>query len=146
VLAADTKGDAATMPTAKGTVDPTAGVLPAAATAAPDRAAAPTVSQVATPVGAPDWAHELSDRVNVLVNQNLTHAQIKLSPADLGPIEVRISLSDGQANVSFTTHSHVTSEALQAAAPKLRESLGSQGYTSVNVDVSQQQFRERTPQ
>jgi flagellar hook-length control protein FliK len=109
-------------------------------------AAAPATVQVAAPVGSPDWAHELGERVSVLVDQNLTHAQIKLSPADLGPIEVRIAVSDGQANVSFTTHSHVTSEALQAAAPRLREALGAQGYASVNVDVAQQQFRERTPQ
>ncbi|MBS0393820.1 MAG: flagellar hook-length control protein FliK [Proteobacteria bacterium] len=101
---------------------------------------------MATPVGAPDWSRELGERVSVLVNQNLTHAQIKVSPAELGPIEVRIAVADGQANVSFTTHSHVASEALQAAAPRLREALGSQGFSGVNVDVAQQQFRERTPQ
>ncbi|MBS0373515.1 MAG: flagellar hook-length control protein FliK [Proteobacteria bacterium] len=130
---------------------PSAADLTGAATIVPalDRGAAttaPATAQVATPVGSPDWAHELSDRVSVLVDQNLTHAQIKLAPADLGPIEVRIAVSDGQANISFTTHSHVTSEALQAAAPRLREALGAQGYASVNVDVAQQQFRERTPQ
>jgi flagellar hook-length control protein FliK len=114
--------------------------------APPERPAPAATAQVQSPVGNPAWAHELADRVTVLVNQNLTHAQIRLAPAELGPIEVRIALADGQANVSFLTHSHVTSEALQAAAPRLREALGSQGYASVNVDVSQQQFRDRTPQ
>jgi flagellar hook-length control protein FliK len=147
VLSTETKNDVgATIAPVKVTMDATGGVLPQSLAALPDRIAAPALAQVSTPVGAPDWAHELTDRVNVLVNQNLTHAQIKLSPADLGPIEVRIALTDGQASVSFTTHSHLTSEALQAAAPRLREALGSQGYSSVNVDVSQQQFRERAPQ
>jgi flagellar hook-length control protein FliK len=146
-LSADTKSElGATPAAAKVAVDAAAGALPQPPSAAPERAASPTVAQVSTPVGAPGWTRELADRVSVLVNQNLTQAQIKLSPADLGPIEVRISLSDGQANVSFTTHSHLTSEALQAAAPRLREVLSSQGYSSVNVDVAQQHFRERTPQ
>jgi flagellar hook-length control protein FliK len=147
VRSAGPKSEVAAMPApAKAAADATAGVLPQTSGAAPERAPPPTVVQVSTPVGAPAWARELADRVNVLVNQNLTHAQIKLSPADLGPIEVRIALSDGQANVSFTTHSHLTSEALQATAPQLREALQSQGYSSVSVDVAQQQFRERTPQ
>ncbi len=147
LLATSTKSEVtATTSGGKAALDTTGTVMPTLLTAPTDRTAAPTTVQVSTPVGAPTWATELSDRVNVLVNQNLTQAQIKLSPADLGPIEVRIALVDGQANVSFTTHSHVTSEALQAAAPKLREALGSQGYTSVNVDVAQQQFRERTTQ
>jgi len=146
VLSTDTKHELASTPAAvKVAMDATAGVPPPTPAAAAERAAAPTVAQVSTPLGAPGWAHELADRVSVLVNQNLTHAQIKLSPADLGPIEVRIALSDGQANVSFTTHSHSTSEALQAAAPRLREALNSQGYSSVNVDVAHQQFRGRTP-
>ena len=111
-----------------------------------EKSTAPVVTQVNTPVGAPDWGQELHDRVAVLVDQNMTNAQIKLSPAHLGPIEIRIALSDGQANISFTTHSHVTREALEAAAPRLREVMASQGYSSVNVDVSQQQFRDRSPQ
>jgi flagellar hook-length control protein FliK len=146
-LSANTKGEIVATPAAlKVAVDGAAGALPQPSGAAPERAASPTVVQVSTPVGAPGWTRELADRVSVLVNQNLTQAQIKLSPADLGPIEVRISLSDGQANVSFTTHSHLTSEALQAAAPRLREALSSQGYSSVNVDVAQQHFRDRSPQ
>jgi flagellar hook-length control protein FliK len=76
----------------------------------------------------------------------MTNASIKLSPPDLGPLEIRIALSAGQANIAFTTHSQVTREALEAAAPQLRSALGAQGFASVNVDVSQQPFRERNPQ
>ena len=142
----DAQGELATATAAKAALDAGVAALAQAAGPAGARAATPAVAQVSTPVGAPAWAHELADRISVLVNQNLTHAQIKLAPADLGPIEVRIALADGQANVSFTTHSHLTSEALQAAAPRLREALHAQGYGSVNVDVAQQQFRERAPQ
>ena len=131
---ADAKQDAGSLATAS--LAPSAPLAPAS----------PAVAQVAAPVGSPDWAQQLGDRVAVLVNQNLTNAQIKLSPTHLGPLEIRISLSDGQASVAFTTHSQVTREALEAAAPRLHEALSAQGFGSVNVDVSQQQFRERTPQ
>ena len=122
-------------------------VLPAALAPPmpPSLPASPVAAQVATPVGSPDWPQQLGDRVAVLVNQNLTNAQIKISPAHLGPLEIRIAVSDGQANIAFTSHSQVTREALEAAAPKLREMLGGQGFAHVNVDVSPQQFRDRAP-
>ena len=104
------------------------------------------VAQVSTPVGSPDWGQHLGDRVALLVNQNFTSAQIKLSPAHLGPLEISIAVSDGQTNVAFTAHSQVTREALEAAAPTLRAALNSHGFGNVNVDVSQQQFRDRAAQ
>jgi len=48
--------------------------------------------------------------------------------------------------VSFVTHSQVTREAIEAATPKLRDALAAHGYSNVNVDVSQQQFRDRAAQ
>jgi flagellar hook-length control protein FliK len=128
-----------------GKVDATS-ATPAAFAASPAAPASPTVAQVAAPVGSPEFASQLGDRLAVLVNQNLTSAKIQLSPAHLGPLEIRIAISDGQASVAITTHSQATCDALEAAAPKLRETLGAQGFGSVSVDVSQQQFRERSPQ
>jgi flagellar hook-length control protein FliK len=107
---------------------------PAAATPAP----APPL-QIPVAVGAPDWDRQLGERVGVLVDQGLTNAQLKLSPAHLGPLEIRISLQNDQANVWFGTHSHATREALEAAMPKLRDMLGAQGFTNVGVSVDLQQ-------
>ncbi len=147
LLAADTSiAVAAANSAADNKVEASAVATAALAPQAPTTPATPTVTQVATPVGSSDWPQQLGERVAVLVNQNLSNASIKLSPAHLGPLEIRIALSDGQANISFTTHSQVTREALEAAAPKLREALGAQGFGTVNVDVSQQQFRDRAPQ
>lgn len=111
-------------------------------------AAAPAQLQIATALDAPEWGQQLGERVNWLVSQDLTNAQLKLTPAHLGPIEIRISVSEDQANVWFGAHSAVTREALEAAAPRLRDMLGAQGYSqvnvNVNVDVSQQAFRDRS--
>jgi flagellar hook-length control protein FliK len=111
----------------------------AVATAAPTSAPL----QIPVAVGAPDWDRQLSDKVQVLVDQGLTNAQLKLSPAHLGPLEIRISLQNDQANVWFGTHSHATREALEAAAPRLRDALGAQGFANVGVSVDLQQQASR---
>jgi flagellar hook-length control protein FliK len=94
-------------------------------------------------VGAQDWDRQLGERVGVLVDQGLTNAQLKLSPAHLGPLEIRISVQSDQASVWFGTHSHATREALEAAVPKLRDMLGAQGFASVGVSVDLQQQAPR---
>jgi flagellar hook-length control protein FliK len=129
---------------------PPAGGAPAANGAPPGQAAAataPPALQVPLPVGAPDWDRQLGERVGVLVDQGMTSAQLKLSPAHLGPLEIRISLQGDQANVWFGTHSHATREALEAAAPRLRELLGGHGYAQVgvSVDLQQQASRQQAP-
>jgi flagellar hook-length control protein FliK len=120
-----------------------------AATTGPSTAPAANAPalQIPVAVGAQDWDRQLGERVGVLVDQGLTNAQLKLSPAHLGPLEIRISVQNDQANVWFGTHSHATREALEAAAPKLREMLGAQGFAGVgvSVDLQQQAQRQSTP-
>jgi hypothetical protein len=61
----------------------------------------------------------------------------------LGPIELQIAIQGDHAQVMMSTHSALTRDALESSAPKLREMLSSQGFTQVNVDVSQRSFQER---
>jgi flagellar hook-length control protein FliK len=122
--------------------------LPTLAATPPTPAAAQPAAQlqVNTPVGSDGWAQSLGDRVVTLTERDVSHAQLKLNPPQLGPLEVRVQVNGDQASVSFTTHSNVTREALEQAAPRLREMLGSQGFASVNVSVSQHSFSERPQQ
>jgi hypothetical protein len=39
----------------------------------------------------------------------------------------------------------VTRDALESSSPKLREMLGSQGFSQVSVDISQRSFQDRSP-
>lgn len=138
-----------TSPAGDGTVS--AASLLAVASGASTAPTAPATSaaplQIPVAVGAPDWDRQLAEKVQVLVDQGLTNAQLKLSPAHLGPLEIRISLQNDQASVWFGTHSHATREALEAAAPRLREALGAQGFANVgvSVDLQQQASRGQTP-
>jgi flagellar hook-length control protein FliK len=117
--------------------------LAATTTPSPAPAANAPALQIPVAVGAQDWDRQLGERVGVLVDQGLTNAQLKLSPAHLGPLEIRITVQNDQASVWFGTHSHATREALEAAAPKLRDMLGAQGFANVGVSVDLQQQAQR---
>jgi flagellar hook-length control protein FliK len=81
-----------------------------------------------------------------MVDSNLTGAKLQVNPPALGPIEVRIALQAGHAQVWLTSHSAVTRDALESSSPKLKEMLGAQGFGQVSVDISQRSFQDRTPQ
>ncbi len=89
-------------------------------------------------------ARALGERVVVMADRELTQARIALNPPQLGPLEVRVQVSGDQASVTFTSHSQLTREAIEQALPRLREMLGGQGFTQVDVNVSQHSFSERS--
>jgi flagellar hook-length control protein FliK len=96
------------------------------------------------PMRSPEWAQALGERITWLIDQQLSTAQIKLNPPQLGPIAVRIALSGDSTQVSVSAHSLITRDALEAAAPRLREALTAHGLGNVSVDVSQQSFSDRS--
>lgn len=110
-------------------------VAPAPATQVATGHAGPTVS-VGTPVAQAGWDDALGERIQWLANQKVQGAQVKLNPANLGPMEVRIQMHNDQASIQFTAHHAVVREALEAALPRLRDMFESSGVQLVNVDVS----------
>lgn len=111
---------------------------------------APSDQSLSVPqkVGAEDWGTGLGDKVVWMVGNQTRGAEIHLNPPALGPLEVRVSITDGQANLSFMTHHAAVREALEAATPRLREMLGDNGISmgSVSVDVgsfAQQQSQQQ---
>lgn len=96
---------------------------------------------VSTTVGQPGWANELGQRVSWLAQGEMREAQLQLNPRSLGPVDVRIAYGhDQQLNVSFSAHSPVAREALDAALPRLREMFDQQGLNLASANISQQSF------
>jgi flagellar hook-length control protein FliK len=102
--------------------------------------------KVGAGVDSPDFGQGVADRVSMMVDSNLNNAKLQVNPPALGPIEVRIALQGGHAQISMVSHSAVTRDALESSAPKLREMLGSQGFAQVSIDISQRSFQDRSPQ
>ncbi len=98
------------------------------------------------PVQHPEWGKAVGESIRMFVNQNLQSAEIKLNPPQLGPIDVRINVNQDQATVVISAQHGVVREALDAALPRLRDMLTEQGFSQVDVNVSQHAFAQKREQ
>lgn len=122
--------------------------LPFAPTAATTASPSPTqwvALQVRTSPGQPDWNEALGERVTWMAGNKLQNAELKLNPAELGPVRVQISIDDGNATVNFTAQHPLTRDAIEQALPRLREMLADQGLSLQNANVSEQGKGEEHP-
>jgi len=94
-------------------------------------------STIPMPLQNPNWSHGVSERVAWMVQGNFQNAEIKLNPAHLGPMEIKMSITDDQAKITFISAHAPVREALDQAIPRLREMLEQQGLNLTDVDVSQ---------
>jgi hypothetical protein len=116
-------------------------------TAAPLGAAASEISYagvaqqatdlVSTPVRDSAWGEQIGERVVMMAGNQLKMAEIRLTPAELGPLRVRVSVEDGAANVTFHAQHAVTREAIEQALPRLREMLAENGLSLGQADVGE---------
>ncbi|MGB5737777.1 MAG: flagellar hook-length control protein FliK [Woeseia sp.] len=83
------------------------------------------------------WGDALSERVVVLAGQKLTSADIRLNPAELGPLRVEIKVDDGKTQIHFTAQHAVTRDAIEQALPRLRDLLAAEGLNLTGADVSE---------
>jgi flagellar hook-length control protein FliK len=90
------------------------------------------------PMDQKGWDQAMGQRVVWMARNNMQEAQLQLNPRELGPINVRISVSNEQANVHFTAQHATTREALENAMPRLREMMQDAGLNLAQSDVSRQ--------
>jgi flagellar hook-length control protein FliK len=114
---------------------------PTAQASSPATSALPTLS-VNTPLAQGNWDQALGERIQWMVNGKMQGAQIKLNPAQLGPMEVRIQVQNDQASIQFSSAHSMVREALEAALPRLRDMFDASGIELVDVDVSGQSFAD----
>ncbi|MBD9355577.1 flagellar hook-length control protein FliK [Methylomonas sp. EbA] len=92
----------------------------------------------------PEWNAELGEKLLWMHKQAVPSAEIRLNPEHLGPISIKIDVSQDQASVVFTAQHAAVRDAIEAAIPKLREMLGGQNLNLADVNVSQQQSEQRS--
>ena len=95
-----------------------------------------TVS-VDTQLGRPQWAEAFNSRVLLLTQDQVQSAHIKLNPAELGPIEIRLSSSKDQTHIHFIAQHSEVRDVIQDALPRLRDMMGQSGVDLGDVNVSQ---------
>lgn len=128
-----------------------AAAQPVALSIAPERRAenmhhAPSVTTaVSVPVQDAKWGDSFSEKVVWITGQQVQAAEIHVDPPQLGPIEVRVSITNDQANLLFTAPHAVARDAIQMSLPRLQEMLFDSGLTLGNVSVGAHTPREQQP-
>ena len=84
------------------------------------------------------WGKVLSSRVVWMAREGVQQAELRLNPAKLGPVEVKLHMNNDQANVTFVAQNAATRDALEQALPRLKESFQENGMNLANADVSDQ--------
>jgi len=88
------------------------------------------------------WGERVSERVIMMAGNQLKSAEIRLTPAELGPLRVQVAIDDGAANVTFHAQHALTRDALEQALPRLREMLAENGLTLGNAQVGDDGVRQ----
>jgi flagellar hook-length control protein FliK len=98
---------------------------------------------IEAPLRSPGFATELSEKVVWLVGRQGQFAELSLNPPQLGSLEVRLSLTGGEASAQFFSANPVVREAIDAALPKLRELMAQAGINLGEAEVRDQAFDGR---
>lgn len=92
------------------------------------------------------WGRVLSSRVIWMAREGVQQASLKLNPASMGLVEVKLHMHNEQASISFIAHHAATRDALEQALPRLRENFQENGMELVHADVSQENFSQADEQ
>ncbi|MFM2482638.1 flagellar hook-length control protein FliK [Celerinatantimonas sp. YJH-8] len=87
----------------------------------------------------PNLSQELNEKVNYLVSNKIQSADIRLDPAHLGMMQIRLNLQHDQAQVQIHVHNPQARDMLEQTLPKLRDMLAQQGIQLGQSQISHQQ-------
>lgn len=91
----------------------------------------------------PEWNKEMGERVIWMHKQAIPSAELRLNPGHLGPITIKIDMTQDQATVAFTAQHAAVKEAIDAALPRLREMFSAQQLNLAEVSVSQEEAGQK---
>jgi flagellar hook-length control protein FliK len=103
-------------------------------------------ARLPTPVHDARWADALAHRLVLMAREGESVASLKLVPVDLGPLDIQISVRDGEASVHFGAAHAETRAVLESSMPRLRELLSAQGLQLTNSSVSHQSGGQNRPE
>ncbi|MBF0266523.1 MAG: flagellar hook-length control protein FliK, partial [Gammaproteobacteria bacterium] len=92
---------------------------------------------IKSPVASKNWNTDFNNHIALMAKNGGGNARIKLNPAHLGPVEASIKISNEVAIVNITASQAQTRDALDAGILRLKEMLQEQGFSQVDVNVSQ---------
>lgn len=99
--------------------------------------------EIRTPVQDPRWSQDFGEKIVWMARNDQQQAQLSLSPAHLGPLQITLNLDASKASAMFIAATPEVQQAIEDAMPRLREMLAgagiSLGQTSVGTQSQQEQ-------
>ena len=80
---------------------------------------------------------DVGDAVRWMADQKIGHAHIKVTPNDLGTVEIRLRLDGDRVHADFSSAQAEVRQALENGLPRLRDMLGQHGFQLADADVGQ---------
>jgi len=90
-----------------------------------------------------ELANQMQTQVGLMMARNMKSVDIRLDPPELGSMQVKLSVQNDQASVSFVVSSSQAKDALENSLPKLKELLEQQGLDLADSDVHQEQSQNQ---
>lgn len=101
--------------------------------------ATPAQASLPAPVTSPAWPQQLGQQLVRLSQQGgEQRVELKLHPAELGPLSVSLKMGDHGAQAQFISAHAQVRQVLEQAIPQLREALAEQGISLGETSVGEQ--------
>ncbi len=88
--------------------------------------------------GSPQFSATLGQQVVWMASQQVGRAELKLSPDDLGPLEISLEMNGDEIRAEFASRSAEVRSLLETQVPRLRELLAEQGFSLADAQVGQE--------
>lgn len=98
---------------------------------------------VNTPFRNPGWDADFGQKIMWLTKNDQHSAQLSLNPAQMGPIEISITVDKGNATASFASANADVREAIETALPRLREMFANAGIQLGQTNVGAESFQRQ---
>ncbi|APX93240.1 hypothetical protein BWR19_10020 [Halomonas sp. 1513] len=113
-------------------------------TATPQPLAQPPASAaLSAPVASQQWQQQLGQQLVNLSQRGDQRVELRLNPAELGPLSVSLKLGESGAQAQFLSAHAQVRAAIEQAIPQLREALEQQGISLSEATVGEHGSRQQ---
>ncbi|WP_354623971.1 flagellar hook-length control protein FliK [Psychromonas sp. MME2] len=85
----------------------------------------------------------LGERVMMMISQDKQEIQIRLDPAELGSMNIKVQVQQDQVQLTIHTQMSQTRDFIEQHLPKLREQLAQQGVNLGEANIEQQSQQQK---
>ncbi len=101
-------------------------------------------SSMQSDINQAQWKAEVAEKIAWFSARNISRAEIRLDPPELGSLQIKIQLNQEQAQVTINSPHASVREALDQTSARLREMFQEQGLDLADVNVGGEGTQQRS--